>query len=146
MSINISDSRMWELEQIASGEYPIVDHRDLLKPCSCNEGQQRISASCDLLIVKSLLVEFVGLPGTWVFSRYCIPLLWIRNNFLPVMYIELCRSEVGVGLYPQAPFPVCSMWRVGVSKCMDFTCRAIGWWIRNDFWFVVWWSLRPSSG
>ena len=50
------------------------------------------------------------------------------------------------GPLPRAPFPVCSMWRVGVSKCMDFTSRAIGWWIRNDFWFVAWWSLCPSSG
>ena len=95
---------MWELDKIASVEYPLADHRDLLKPCSCNVVRQRISASCDRLIVKSSLVEFVGLPGTWVFSRYCIPLLWIRNNFLPVMYIELCRSEVGVGLYPSLRF------------------------------------------
>ena len=30
--------------------------------------------------------------------------------FLPVMYTELSRSDLGVGLYPQGPFHVFSMW------------------------------------
>ena len=51
---------------------------------------------------------------------------------LPVMYIELGRSEVGVGLYPPDSFLVCSMWRVGVYPSVWTVSRVVGWWIPND--------------
>ena len=54
---------MWELAKIASIEYPLLDHRDLLRLCSCNVGRQRISASWDRLIANSFISGIVGLPG-----------------------------------------------------------------------------------
>ena len=53
MSVNISVSHVSELEQIASVEYSLVDHRDSLKFVLCNVGRQRLCDFCDLLIVKS---------------------------------------------------------------------------------------------
>ena len=52
------------------------------------------------------------------------------------------------GPLPQSSFSDCSMWRVGVSKCMDLTSRAIGWWIPNYFGLLCGglYVLLPDSG
>ena len=59
---------MWELAKIASVEYPLLDHRDLLRLCSCNVGRQRISASWDRLIANSFISGIVGSQGSNGFS------------------------------------------------------------------------------
>ena len=131
-------SRTWELDKIASVEYPYnVDHQDLLMLCSCNVGRRRLS------VLGSIDREFLisGICGvTWYVIAYQVldTPVWI-----PVVLAKGTLSLVEVkwrwASIPRLRFLFFSMWHVGVSKCMDRSC-AIGWWTPNLL-FVVWWFV-----
>ena len=68
--------------------------------------------------------------------------------------LSLVEVRWGRASIPKLCFLFCSMWQVGVSKCMDCS-RAVGWWTPNLWFvvsvfrvvdgtgvFVVWWSVK----
>ena len=72
---------MWELAKIASIEYPLLDHRDLLRLCSCNVGRQRISASWDRFIANSFISGICGVTWYVSISQVLDAPLWIPAMF-----------------------------------------------------------------